>query len=155
MNVGWGGGHIVVNVLYTVHAVHIWANSAPKVCALGVDRLISLVGGLEGQPSIQAGNRTDVTVHWEMNLKIHGPAPCRVGYDPTTSRLHDGCSTIWATGPMHSPQTCHRHSSANNHVIISYLLLVCCSICAINGTQPAKCSACVELSMNVGCVVRV
>ena len=39
MNVGWGGGHIVVNVLY----------SAPKVCALGVDRLISLVGGLEGQ----------------------------------------------------------------------------------------------------------
>ena len=34
----WGSGHIVVNVLYTVHAVHIGANSTPKVCAVGVDR---------------------------------------------------------------------------------------------------------------------
>ena len=49
-NVERGCGHIVVNLLYTVHTPHMIELN----CALRVDRQVSQVCGLEDQSSIQA-----------------------------------------------------------------------------------------------------
>ena len=100
--------------------------------SLCVVMLWDWVSGLKNQPSyIMCIIRADIwmdTIFTDSQFRKfmdRQSAPCRVWYDPTTSRCPDECLyqlTNWATGPMQA-QRILACLSARNRVIISYPLI--------------------------------